>query len=211
MNNAARLSLLVVAGSSLMAFAQFPMWGDFQRHSSTVEEGVQRGMADVIRSAGAANLMNSAAANNYEDARKKYIENRLQATETYFEMKRVNREYRDANRPAPPTQDQLIRLSRSRLPDRLGPASLDPLTGRIRWPMALLAEPFAPHRQMLEAIFQERAVNGYITPDQYLAVRQETDAMMDQLRAIISQLTPNQSVAGRRFLESLAYEAGLSG
>ena len=147
MNTAARLSLLILAGFSLVAVAQFPFWeGGGYRHASTVEEGAARGMADVIRSAGAANLMNSEAAKNYQDAQKKYIENRMQATETYFEMKRVNKEYRDANREAPPTQDQLIRLSKSRLPDRLGPTSLDPAdrphqmahgtTGRVVRPAA---------------------------------------------------------------------------
>ena len=176
-----------------------------------MEEGAARGMADVIRSAGAANLMNSAAAKNYQDAQKKYIANRLHATETYFEMKRVNKEYRDANREAPPTQDQLIRLSKSRLPDRLGPTSLDPLSGQIKWPMALLDDSFAPHREKLEQLFQERAVNGYITPDQYQAVRKETNAMLDNLKSLVSQFTPNQSVAGRKFIESLAYEAGMSG
>ena len=47
--------------------------------------------AAVVRSAGAANLMNSEAAIRYEEARSRYFENRLQGTETYFEMRRMNR------------------------------------------------------------------------------------------------------------------------
>ena len=35
--------------------------------------------------------------------------------------------------------------------------------------------------------------------------------MLEQLKILVSQYTPNQSVAGRKFIESLAYEAGLSG
>ena len=60
-------------------------------HASTAAEGAARGMADVVRSAGAANLMNSEAAINIEDARSKYIDNRMQATNTYFQMKTVNK------------------------------------------------------------------------------------------------------------------------
>ena len=106
-------------------------------HASTEAEGVQRGFADVVRSAGAANLMNSAAAKNYEDARKKYIENRLQATETYFEMRRVNEESRDAKRPRPLSTEQYVRLARQQAPERLSVSQLDPLSGTIDWPAVL--------------------------------------------------------------------------
>ena len=75
-------------------------WG-YSYHASTAEEGIQRGYADVVRSQGMANLLNSQAATQYEEARKSYIENRMQATQTYFEMRRYNTEARKAERSTP--------------------------------------------------------------------------------------------------------------
>ena len=75
-------------------------------HSSTLEEGVQRGYADVVRSRGMANLMNSEAAINLQEADKKYLENRLTATQTYFEMRRYNQEARRAERSTPLSSEQ---------------------------------------------------------------------------------------------------------
>ncbi len=61
-------------------------------HSSTAAEGAARGMADVIRSAGDYNLRTSEAARNVEEARSRNLDNRLKSTQTFFEMRRVNRE-----------------------------------------------------------------------------------------------------------------------
>ena len=52
-------------------------------HASTAAEGQLRGMGDLVRSQGQANLSNSAAAINYSVARKNEIENRNQWTHTY--------------------------------------------------------------------------------------------------------------------------------
>ena len=134
------LSFALLLAFAPNAFAQdypvpyYAMGSNNYHHASTVEEGAARGMADVIRSTGAANLMNSEAAKNIEDARKKYIENRLQATQTYFEMKQINKQARWGNQKRP-TQADLIRYSQSRLPDRLNHSQLDPLSGVLSWPM----------------------------------------------------------------------------
>ena len=58
-------------------------------HASTAAEGYQRGMADIIRSRGQANLMNAQAAGYLEDARAKYLENRYRATEIYYERRKI--------------------------------------------------------------------------------------------------------------------------
>jgi len=86
--------LLLAAPSFSLAQAEppYPPYrapGDFyfQRHASTLEEGIQRGYGDVVRSYGMANLLNSEAAKNYEQARRDYIENRLKATQAYFEAR----------------------------------------------------------------------------------------------------------------------------
>ena len=52
------------------------------------------GMANVVRSAGYANVMNSIATQNYEQAYSADLDNRLKYTNTYFEMRRNNKEAR---------------------------------------------------------------------------------------------------------------------
>jgi hypothetical protein len=177
-------------------------WGP-SYHASTVEEGVQRGFADVVRSQGAANLMNSMALGNVEDARKKYIENRLQASQTYFDMRRINAESRRSERSMPLSNEAYVKLARQQAPDRLSVSQLDPLTGTITWPVPLRREQYKAHRAELERLFKERASG---VDDNYDAIRSEAKKFLDQLRADTSKFQPNDFIQGRRFLESLSHE-----
>jgi hypothetical protein len=199
-------------GCAVTALAQFPApyyWGGSNNyhHASTAEEGFQRGMADVIRSQGAANLMNSEAAINVEKARSEYIDNRMQWTNTYFEMQKVNREARAAKKGPTPTQEQLVRFAKADLPNRVAPSQLDPVVGQLNWPTVLKTEPYEVYRKQLDELFAARAKNGYLSPDQFLQVKQSTDAMMGILRENVRSYPSSQSIQARKFIESLAYEA----
>ena len=86
-----RTLLILVAMSALIAIPQVKAqryrvggWGGPSYHASTAAEGAARGMADVVRSAGAANLLNSEAAKNYEDARTKKHRQSSQLYENLF-------------------------------------------------------------------------------------------------------------------------------
>ena len=176
----ALLALLMVLVGTLWVHAQgyAPYYGAVgpgsYHHASTAGEGAARGMADVIRSAGAANLMNSEAAINMQEAQKRNIENHLQYTQTYFQMKTINQQYRDAQRKPPPTQQQAIRLSQGRMPDRLPANKIDPLTGELVWPLGLRMDSLKDDRDRLDAIYAERADKGFLSPDQYIEVKQPT-------------------------------------
>ena len=101
--------VLLVLGMLCLAVPARAQWGwGGGYRPSTAAESYQRGFADVVRSAGAANVMNSAAMINVEEARSKNIENDLKATETYFEKKRVNKEYREQTKRPRPTSEQLF-------------------------------------------------------------------------------------------------------
>lgn len=210
----ALLASLVVLGGTVLIHAQgmnpyFSAVGPGSyHHASTAEEGAARGMADVVRSQGAANLMNSEAAINLTQAQSQNISNQLQYTQTYFQMKNINQQYRDAQRRPPPSQQQAIRISQSRLPDRLTANKVDPLTGELAWPMGLRMESMKDDRDKLDAIYSERADKGFLTPDQYVQVKQITGEMTEELRKYSQQLGGNASIEARKFLESLAYEAG---
>jgi hypothetical protein len=172
-------------------------------HSSTLEEGIQRGHADVVRSYGMANLLNSQAAVNIEAARKANIENHMKATQTYFEMRRYNTEARRAARSTPLSQEQYVRLARAEAPDPLTPTQLDPLTGTISWLAPLKSPAYEAFRKRIEKLFQDRAT-GYVVQGE---IQQACEGFQAALRADIDKFPSNDYVAAKKFLESLAFAA----
>lgn len=172
-------------------------------HSSTAEEGIQRGYADIVRSQGMANLLNSQAAKEYELARREYLDNRLKATQTYFEMRRINAEARKAERSSPLSHEQYVRIARQMAPRPLTTTQLDPLTGAIGWPGPLRKAEYEPLRQRLDRLFQERAT-GYVV---YGEIQKTSDEFLAQLKADLEKFAPSDYIAAKSFLESLAYAA----
>jgi hypothetical protein len=192
------LALLVLALAT-PASAQYG-WGG---HSSTLEEGIQRGAADLVRSQGMANLYNAQAATQAEQGRSQYIENNLKATQTYFEMKRVNDEYRRSKDTSPLSMEQYVRIARQQAPDPLGTSQLDPLTGAIGWPMSLRKPEYDALRKKIESLFQRRA-SGYA---EYSGLAAACTEFLDQLKADLPKFDPNDYVKAKKFLESLTFAA----
>ncbi|NQU21815.1 MAG: hypothetical protein HQ567_11080 [Candidatus Nealsonbacteria bacterium] len=176
-------------------------------HASTAAEGQLRGMGDLVRSKGEANLSNSAAAINYTVAQSNAIQNKAAYTETYFEMRRANKAYRAAEKGPKPTMEQLVRLAQDGAPKRLSPSELDTVTGSVNWPRALQADSFANQRTSLEAAFARRGTNSVIGTKDYTLVRNETTAMLADLKKQVRDMPPQEYSNARKFLESLAYEA----
>jgi hypothetical protein len=194
------LMFLAVATSWVGGQSAAAQWG---YHSSTLEEGIQRGYADVVRSQGMANLLNSQAATQFEQARKSYIENQLKATQTYFEMRRYNTEARRAERSTPLSTEQYVRLARDQAPDSLTPTQLDPLTGTIGWPAALRQPQYAAFRTRLDKLLQDRA-SGYLV---FGEIQKACEEFQAQLKADLPNFSANDYVAAKKFLDSLAFAA----
>jgi len=176
-------------------------------HSSTAAEGRLRGMGDLVRSQGQANLDNSAAAINYSVARRSEIENRKIGTDTYFEMREANKAYRAAERRPRANMEDLVRYAQAGKPKRLSPSELDIVTGRIHWPKLLLTDEFAAGRDKLEQAFSRRASESVVGNDGYQKIQAETKTMLAELKEQVRQVSPSQYMLAKRFLESLAYEA----
>jgi hypothetical protein len=175
-------------------------------HASTAEEGMARGMADVIRSTGAANVMNSEAAGNWEDARTKHIDNRVKGTDAYFDMRRMNREARAAESGPRPTQDDMIRYAKMRAPKRPSVSECDPISGQIAWPDIFQEPAYQQARETLEKASFERASVGRLTSSQRAAVRRAADDMAYDLKKNINDLSPQEYIRAKKFVESLSYE-----
>jgi hypothetical protein len=177
-------------------------WG----HASTAEEGMARGMADMTRSAGMANLLNSEAAINMQTANRAAMENRVYGTEAYFDMRRINREAREAARRPPASPDDLARFARARAPSRLSVSELDPFSGQITWPVILQGPSYAEHRESLESLFTERAQTGHLNFQQQNELRTVTQDMEETLRNRIRDYPPQQYMQTKTFIEGLRAE-----
>lgn len=184
--------------------------GSTYRHASTYEEGVQRGYADIVRSAGLKNLLDSEAQKNWEEARQKAYDNHVYGIQKYFEGRELNRQYRAQERGPKVTEQDVYRIAAVRKPDRLGNEQLDPVRGVITWPTVFQGEDCKVDRTELERLFVQRADFGFLAGDDLTTARTHIDSLQEKLRAQVKTLPPPRYIAARKFLESLAYETLLT-
>ncbi len=179
-----------------------------QRHASTFEEGVLRGWADLWRAAGSFNYDSSLAAINQQEAYSRHLENKQKYAETYFNMRNLNREYRDAARRPRPTMSELKQYARDAAPERLSAYELQPETGQVAWPAALQGPQYAEQRSAIESAFAQRSVlNSGIGSSSQQVVTSQSASMQAQLKSELHEMPPMEYVAAKKFLTSLSYEA----
>lgn len=179
-------------------------------HASTLAEGVLTGLGRLERSIGNRRYNEALARVFEEEARRRFLDNRVKYVETYFEVKRINESYRAAKqRPAPSLED-MMRYNQLRGPDRLSAEELDPALGRIAWPPMLERPQFDTYRDMLEVLFAQRTPSDSgVGTDNYRAIRELTEAWMDELAERMRQgeMSPEEYVGAKRFVRSLRYES----
>lgn len=186
------------------------VYGGYPRFSSTAAEGAAYGMAEMTRARGEAAESTSRAINNLQDAQSKYLDNSKKWTETYLWRKHTieaeqarNRDKRLASR------DKYLAAKKPASLPRLSPGQLDPATGKLSWPPALLDDQYAMHRTTLEELFKLR-VHTSTTPDLARKIETAANDMKSQLQKNIRSLRPNDYIAARKFLDGLAYEGSLA-
>ncbi len=174
---------------------------------STVGGDIARGQAEFIRAAGEFNLNNSKTAINLQTAKSMEMDNRLRWTETFFEMRRVNRTNRAIEAGPRPTMDQVVHYARMQAPRRLASTQLDPVTGEIVWPPLLTDKAFTENREFLQGKFKQRAQQaGSIDIAQIEEVETAVDDFKDELKEVGLRRSPKRYGAARTFLDSLKLE-----
>ena len=166
MKNKAILFLAVAAVSTSLCHARDYFYGYGGYHASTAAEGYQRGMADVIRSSGQANMMNAKAAGYLEEARAQYLENRYRATEVYYERRKIYDQEVAAKRAKRRASVNRYVQRNKILP--LTSEEFDASTGEIRWPATLVEPQWDEYRIRIEELFATQAKYGALSSDEYL-------------------------------------------
>ena len=177
-------------------------------YASTAAQGAAYGMSEMARAQGTENMLNSEAAKNWEEAKTLDIQNRMRWTETYFDMRKVNREARAAEAGPPVTQEQAIRMARMAAPARLNSTQLDPVTGHISYPIVLMDTPYAAYRDHLDGLFADRAASGgSIGYEKFQEIQTTVSQFIDALKQNVTKYAAGDYGQARTFLDSLAHEA----
>jgi hypothetical protein len=177
-------------------------------YASTAGQAAAYGMSEQMRAQGAQNLDNSEAAKNWQEAKTQEIQNRLRWTETYFEMRKTNREAQAAEAGPRVTHEQTIRMAKMGMPPRLGSTQLDPVTGHIEYPMVLTAPQFTSYRNELDRLFADRASSGgSMQLEQFQQIQRTVSKFIDALKDNINDFSAGDYGRARTFLDSIANEA----
>jgi hypothetical protein len=207
---------LAVAAMFITAHAQYPYpypgYGAPYTSASTVGQSYAMGMADLVQSAGQANLSNSEASKNYQQAESMNLDNQLKGTQTYFEMRKMNTAYRkeESQQFKGLSTEDSWRVAQESMPKRLRSTELDPVTGKIYWPMLFQDPRYQNLRQNLDRLFVERETeHGGISYDNYMQIQQATNTLLAELKKNIDKYQPDDYIKMKGFIESLAYESTL--
>jgi hypothetical protein len=176
------------------------------RHASTAAESYARGHAAAVAAHGYYNLMTAHARVVHAEAARREIENREQRIDSYFAMRAKNRQERAAERGPRPTTEQLQRIAARGKPAPLSPSEVDTSTGAIAWPILLQEDDYRTFRTDMESVFAQRAATGNLSPDAVGKAKQTTEAMLAELKSHVRDVSQQDYIAARRFIESLAYE-----
>jgi len=201
--------MVMAAGAAAVPAAG--QWGGFGYnrggYASTAGQAAAYGMSDIIRSEGYANLQNSEAAKNWEDAKSKDIQNRREWTDAYFDMRRTNREARRAEAGPAVTRDQAIRFAKNAAPPRLTSAQLDPVKGHIEYPLVLTDKVYDPFRRDLDKLFADRAATGgSLQFEEFQKIQGTVSKFIAALKQNVSRYPAGDYGRARTFLNSLANE-----
>jgi hypothetical protein len=197
---------------ALHAAAASAQWGGFGfnrgGYASTAGQAAAYGMSEMARAQGTENLLNSEAAKNWEEAKTLDIQNKMRWTETYFDMRKVNRDSRAAEAGPSVTQEQAIRMARMAAPARLNSTQLDPVTGHITYPIVLLDTPYTAYRDHLDGLFADRAASGgSIGYEKFQEIQTTVSQFIDALKQNVKKYAAGDYGQARTFLDSLAHEA----
>ena len=185
-----------------------------------------QGMADLVRSQGQAQLDRSKALVNYQDAQSQYLDNQKKLAETYVSVQKSQRAYnqeraameKERQAKLEAERQQRVEANKKRNEEggsvyyepgfsqsdaTLSASQLNPATGKISWPEALMGDEYKASRDKMQELFSLRDSTG-ATTEISQEIYDEAQVMKNQLRGQIRDMVPNEYLSARRFIEGLA-------
>jgi hypothetical protein len=176
-----------------------------------LQEGAQRGFADIVRGTGMATLQTSEAAVNVSNAESLALDNDLKYARNFFTIAQMNYEFRKASREKPPTSEQAFRWAHRDAPKPLNSYQFDPLTGGINWPLVLQDAEYERYRNFMEQFFRDKAQHPQsLNLNTYNQFQDAIESWLADLKMNISRYKPNDYLRAKSLIESLGAEASKS-
>jgi hypothetical protein len=173
----------------------------------TAESSAAHGYADYIRSEGYYNLLTAQGRVYAEQARAQYLENRRTAFQGYWAGKEqrsaIDAQKRESSRHS---QEALTIAGKYNAPQPLGAELLNPQTGKVVWPKALLDNKYAAQRAEIEKLFELR-VKTPSGPNSQTKIQAATGELATLLKKNITSTSATDYMKARKFLDSLAVSA----
>ena len=171
-------------------------------------EGLRRGLEDVVRAASQSNSNAPMPLVEYETAKGMSYDNQVKYTNTYFQKRQLNRSYREEERAPRHSQADYQRWAREEAPDRLSVGQVDDFRGTINWPVVLQQPEYKSKREQVDRLYASHtAAGGGMGTTEYAQIQSSTKELQDQLRGNLDNLTSEQYLYARKFLEGLRYDA----
>ncbi len=171
----------------------------------TAEGAALQGMSQVVSAAGQYNRATAASALNLTEAQSNAMRNRVQAVQTFYEMRAAGRAGRELERGPQATPEELARRARAAAPRALNSSQVDPVSGVLFWPAALQDASFESSRAALDEFAMRWMKYGGLDYSEQAQVREKVSAMLTLLKSQISTIPPQNYVECRSFLQSLLF------
>jgi hypothetical protein len=177
--------------------------------STTLEESVSRGEAEVLRGKADYNYLTAEAIKSLEQARSMNIDSERKALSNYYEARATNKAA-TTDQVKRFSTEQMAAIAKKEAPERLTPEQYNPTTGRLVWPTLLEAKVFIAHHDALNHMFKHRTTKD-IGPETsfHATVRILTDEMQAMLHRHIDVLPPMEYTASKKFIAGIEQEAQL--
>ncbi len=168
--------------------------------------GAQAALVTAISNAGATNAK---TLETLEQVRGLKMDNDLKRAKTFYDKRALHAGYQGLNEKKRPNQEDIIRYSKAFRPSRLAGSQLSMVKNEKSWPAVLQREEFSEQRLQLKCLFAQRGATE--SHDIALTVQAVAEEMRVALRSMIRQVPPDQYLAGRKFIDGLAYESRFAG
>jgi hypothetical protein len=175
----------------------------------TAESSAAHGAADIIRSEGYYNLTTAQGMVESEKARAIYLENKKTAFQGYLAGKEqrsaINAQKRELSRHS---VEALAVAGKSDVKPLNG-EQLNPVTGKIKWPKALLDSKFNAKRTEIEKLFELQARTSEGSKNQS-KIQSATGELATMLKSNITHINSTEYMNAKKFIDSLAVSASQS-
>jgi hypothetical protein len=201
------LSVAAARGQGYAIRAPYVYYPGWYHHASTYEEGLLRGWGAVAQALGEYHYNTSLALIHREEARSRYLDNRSKSVQTYFTLKKINKEYRAQERTPRLTREDYARLAAELGPKRLSRSQYEPSLGKLHWPALLEGDEFSANRQPIDRLIAERTIeNSGLGSANQRAITGLVAQMKSDLKKQVRAVDPTEYVQAKNFLESLDRE-----